>query len=214
METEKGATLSAEEQKKRDEIQHLIVAEKEAKKKREAEAEAERQKALQQARQEAAASQAATATAVAAVKVTESRPTVPPPPTQAAAQPTPAATTAVAPPTAAAGPVGAVTITENMFLHPSEVDTLPVMVKEEKVKWSRAASRSNKKGMVIVQATVGADGKVESVTVLRADEDGFDIPQSVIEAVKKYRFKPATKNGIKVKSYATVTSRFNFRSTR
>ncbi len=218
--TEKGTALSAEDQKKRDELQRQIAAEQEAKRQMEAAAEAERQKALQQARQEAAAQQAATATAVAAVKVTESRPTVPPPtqaPAQATAAPTSVAalpTAAAAQPTAAAGPAGPVTITENMFLHPSDVDTLPVMIKEEKVEWSRAASRSNKKGMVIVQATVDADGKVESVSVLRADESGFDIPQSVIESVKKYRFKPATKNGIKVKSYATVTCRFNFRSSR
>ena len=101
-------------------------------------------------------------------------------------------------------------VTENMFLEPSQVDSLPVMMRDEKVDWPRLALRSNRRGMIILQATVDADGKVEAVTVLRADDDGFGIPEAVIEAVKKYRFKPATKDGIKVKSYATVTKRYSF----
>jgi hypothetical protein len=65
--------------------------------------------------------------------------------------------------------------------------------------------------MVICQATVDATGRVESVKVLRADEDGFGIPEAVTDAIKKYIFKPGTKDGIKIKTHATVTKRYAFR---
>ena len=53
--------------------------------------------------------------------------------------------------------------------------------------------------------------QVEAVEVLRADEEGFGIPEAVSAAVKQYRFKPGTKNEVEIKTYATVTKRFNFR---
>ena len=104
-----------------------------------------------------------------------------------------------------------VTVTENQFVDPSEVDTLPAIIKEETVKWPNAAKRARRRGMVIVQATVDATGRVESVKVLRADETGFGLPESVTDAVKKYLFKPGTKDGVRIKTYATVTNRYAFR---
>ena len=47
--------------------------------------------------------------------------------------------------------------------------------------------------------------------VLRADETDFGIPEAVTDAVKKYLFKPGTKNGVKIKTHATVTKRYSFR---
>ena len=52
----------------------------------------------------------------------------------------------------------------------------------------------------------------EEVKVLRTDHEGFGIPQAVVEAVRKYRFKPATKAGVRVTSHATVTQRYQFRN--
>ncbi len=70
--------------------------------------------------------------------------------------------------------------------------------------------RSRRKGTVILQATVNAEGRVDDVKILRADETGFGIPEAVMEAVRKYRFKPGMKDGVKIKTYATVTQRFVF----
>ncbi len=189
--------MSNEEKQKRLELKRQLAAEQEAIRVREAEAEAARQQELVKAQSATATAVAVAAEAAAAV------------PTAAPAEPTQAPVDQ--PPAKPTASPNELVITENMFVEPSQVDSMPVMIKDEKVDWTRLALRSNKKGMVIVQATVNASGKVENVTVLRADEDGFDIPESVIEAVKLYRFKPASKNGVKVKSYATVTKRFNFR---
>ena len=86
------------------------------------------------------------------------------------------------------------------------------MLKDHPVTWPRMALHSRRQGVVIVQVTVNAGGEVDQVKVLRADHEGFGIPQAVVDAVRKYRFKPATKAGVRVTSYTTVTQRYQFRS--
>jgi serine/threonine-protein kinase len=132
-------------------------------------------------------------------------------------EPTTPAPAPTIPPTPTAGPPPIptptrVVVVENSFVDPSEVDTLPVVLKDQPVTWSRMALHSRRQGVVIVQVTVNADGEVDQVKVLRADHEGFGIPQAVVDAVRKYRFKPATKAGVRVTSYATVTQRYQFRS--
>ena len=179
------------------EIQRLIQAEKEKQRLIEAEKEEQRQAALAQAQKEAEAQAEMELAAAAAA-------TEPTPVEVAQVQPT--AVPQVVEPTAVP-----VTVTENQFVDPSEVDTLPAIIKEESVKWPQSAKRARRRGMIICQATVDAAGHVESVKVLRADEDGFGIPEAVTDAIKKYIFKPGTKDGVKVKTHATVTKRYAFR---
>jgi TonB family protein len=198
----KQGALSTEEQRQRDELQRQIAAEEDAQHQREAELEAERLRAEDAARQEAIARQTATAgvekeaTQLAAV-VTPS----PPPPT---AVPTPVPT---AKPTA---PV----IEVNTFVDPSEVDSLPVVIKEAAVEWPASAQRSRRQGVIIMQATVNADGLVDAVTILRADDEEFGIPEAAMAAAREYRFKPGTKNGVRIRTYATITEAYRFVFTR
>jgi protein TonB len=104
-----------------------------------------------------------------------------------------------------------VTVTENQFVRPEEADTLPAILREEAVTWPRSALHSRRKGIVVVQATVNARGLVDDVKILRADEEGFGIPQAVMDAVRNYRFKPGTKDGVNIKTTATVTKPYSFR---
>ena len=76
----------------------------------------------------------------------------------------------------------------------------------------RSVRSTRRRGLIIVQATVNSSGKVDEVKVLRADNDGFGIPQAAMNAVLKYSFRPATKDGTKVKCNATVTISYNFPS--
>lgn len=87
---------------------------------------------------------------------------------------------------------------------------MPVVLKKHPVTWPRPALYSRREGVIILQATVNSSGGVDAVKVLRADHEGFGIPQAVMDAVYNYRFKPATKSGVRVKSYATVTERYRF----
>ena len=62
-------------------------------------------------------------------------------------------------------------------------------------------------GTVMLEVTVGADGEVEDVKVLR------DVPSLTVEAqraAKQWRFRPATLNGKPVR--ATTHVGFNFRT--
>ncbi len=63
---------------------------------------------------------------------------------------------------------------------------------------------------MVVQATVNAKGLVDDVEVLRADHEGFGIPQAVMDAVMKYRFKPGSKNGVSVKTYFSIVCALRF----
>jgi TonB family protein len=78
------------------------------------------------------------------------------------------------------------------------------------VVWPRAAIYSRRKGVVVLQVTVNAGGTVEDVTVTRADHEGFGIPQAVQEAVGKYRFRPGTKNGVRIKTHYSIVARYDF----
>ena len=194
--------LTSEDQRRREELQRQIAAEEEAQRKKEAELESERQRAAEEANREAAALQTATT-----VVEEESR-------LAAAATPTPApaAAEAASAPTSAPTAISksAAGVGENLVVELSELDSLPVVIKQHEVDWPRAARFSRRQGVVIVQATVDADGLVESVKVLRADDKEFGIPQAVIDAVMQYRFKPGTKDGVGVKSHATVTRAYRF----
>jgi len=194
---EKGL-LTSEDQSRQEELQQQIAAEEEAQRIREAELEAERQTAAEEARRQADANQTATA-----VVEEESRraavvtPTSAPPMAESASAPTMVSKTTAQ-------------VDENAVVDLTELDSLPVVIREQKVEWPRAARFSKRQGVVIVQATVDNDGLVEDVTVLRADDEEFGITQAVVDAVMQYRFKPGTKNGVPVKTHATVTKAYRF----
>ena len=201
--------LTGEDVRKHEELQQQIAAEEETQRQREAELEAERLQAAEEMQQQAAAQQTATAAIEAATKtaaVAASTPTLPPTPTSA---PTAVPTEAPTPRPSAAEVAGSV-VEENSFVDPTEVDSPPAVIKTSQVTWSRTAIHSRRKGVVVLQATVNSTGLVDEVKVLRADHEGFGIPQAVMDAVMKYRFKPGSKNGVSVKTHFSVVARYDF----
>jgi TonB family protein len=62
-------------------------------------------------------------------------------------------------------------------------------------------------GMVILEAVVGADGKVESVQVLRSVKF---LDRAALDAVKQWQYSPLVLNGIPTPFILTVT--LNFRT--
>jgi len=195
-----------EDQRRREELQQQIAAEEEAQRQREAELEAERQRATEEAQRQAAAGRTATAVAEEEALLTAAATPAPIETPTKAPQPTPAPP----PPTVAAEVAAAAEGDENVVVDLSELDSLPVVIKEQEVAWTREARFSERRGVVIVQATVAADGTVEDVKILRADDPDFGIPEAVVAAVREYRFKPGTRNGVPVRTHATVTKAYKF----
>ena len=69
-----------------------------------------------------------------------------------------------------------------------------VLVNQVKPRYPTAAMRANQEGWVDIEMTVGTDGTVSNVTVLDSQpRHVFD--RSATDAVSRWEFKPATRNG-------------------
>jgi protein TonB len=72
--------------------------------------------------------------------------------------------------------------------------------------YTEAARRARIQGVVIVEAIIDKQGNVTNVRVLKALPMGLD--QAAVDAVKKWRFRPATLNGRPVNVYFVLTVNF------
>ncbi len=208
--------LTPEEERRQEELRQEVA-------RREAEVR-QREAELQRLREESAK---AAATGV--------RPTVAPvvpSPELPTPTPRPAATVTAAPtavateaphalPTEAPAPVAAATpepgtVREGDYVPFPQVDTPPQELVTQKPQLPRAALIAKSgQGMVILRATVNERGTVEAVEVLRGfPTQGLGIDEACVAAVKQYRYKPATKGGVKVKTEVTVTIRVDLTRTR
>jgi hypothetical protein len=219
--SQSGTGPTAEDLRRAEDLRNQLAAAEEAKRQREAELEKERLAAAEEARrraeQDRLAQEAKEAEAVEAAK--QPTPMLKIAEDQPAPEPTPAEQIPAAAPSPTVPPVEppakeTVTIVENMFVDPQDVDTRAELLKQERAEFSTTAARSVRRGVVIIQATVNASGRVEATKILRIDEKRYGIPEAVTEASMKCVFKPATKNGIRVKTYASITYRYDFTRRR
>jgi len=65
----------------------------------------------------------------------------------------------------------------------------PKLIKDVEPQYPREARNKHLQGVVIVQGTVGTDGKLSDIEVTRPL--GAGLSEAAIECVKKWRFKPA-----------------------
>jgi len=82
----------------------------------------------------------------------------------------------------------------------------PVIIFQPEPEFSEEARKAKFMGVVTVSIIVGADGKPQNVHVTRGVGMGLD--EKAVEAVKLYRFKPATENGKPVAVYLNVEVNF------
>ena len=81
----------------------------------------------------------------------------------------------------------------------------PTKTKDVKPVYPPIAQSARVSGVVIIEATIGADGKVKDAKVLRS------IPlldQAALDAVKQWQFTPTLLNGVPVPVIMTVTVNF------
>lgn len=65
-------------------------------------------------------------------------------------------------------------------------------------------------GKVVVKVLIGTDGRVRDVETVYADDDGF-AAVTERQARAKWRFKPATRDGVPVETWKQLTVRFQIR---
>ncbi|MCU0290624.1 MAG: TonB family protein [Thermoanaerobaculaceae bacterium] len=210
--------VSAEEQQR---LKRELAAREAEQRQKEAEllkVKQQQQIEAEKARQQMAQAQARLASQPAPAPVV---PTVAPPaasvpqtaPTQPPVIPTEAPPSE--PPPAAAGPAS--TVREGDLVDISQVDVQPQPLVKGKVTLpaSVTATRTGLSGDVVLKVLVNEKGGVEEVRVQRR----FEPPKPVIddacvEAVKQYRYRPAMKDGQKVRVWITMTMQIKVQPSR
>jgi protein TonB len=84
--------------------------------------------------------------------------------------------------------------------------TAPALLKRVDPEYPDIAAQAQLTGIVILEATVGTDGCVEQVKVLRARHPFLD--RAAVEALRQWQYTPLVLNGIRTPFVLTVT--FNF----
>ncbi|HMB53620.1 MAG TPA: energy transducer TonB, partial [Thermoanaerobaculia bacterium] len=69
------------------------------------------------------------------------------------------------------------------------------------------ARRAGIEGVVIVQTTIGTDGRLRGMRLLKGLSHGLD--ESTMETICTWRFEPATRDGEPVEVYYNLTVSFS-----
>lgn len=91
------------------------------------------------------------------------------------------------------------------FVRPGGQIKYPAKVHHVAPVYPRIAQEARVSGMVILEAVIGVDGRVQDVRVLRSKAL---LDQAAIDAVKGWRFTPTLLNGVPVPVILTVTVNF------
>ena len=86
----------------------------------------------------------------------------------------------------------------------------PVLIFRTEPGYPESMRQAHVEGLVILEAVITAGGAVEELRVLRSANPLLD--RAVLDAVRQWRYKPATLNGRAVSVYLTVTVTFGLRS--
>lgn len=70
--------------------------------------------------------------------------------------------------------------------------------------------RTGVEGKAVVKVLIGADGRVKQVAIVSADDPLF-ADAAERQALRKWRFRPATRDGAAIESWKTMTVRFQIR---
>ncbi|MFY9821507.1 MAG: energy transducer TonB, partial [Thermoanaerobaculia bacterium] len=84
--------------------------------------------------------------------------------------------------------------------------TRPEIINQVRPVYTELARRARVTGTVIVEAIIDTSGNVTNVRVLKGLPMGLD--KAAVEAVQKWKFKPATLEGRPVKVYYVLTVNF------
>ncbi|MHB9001843.1 MAG: TonB family protein, partial [Thermoanaerobaculia bacterium] len=101
------------------------------------------------------------------------------------------------------------TVREGDFVEPGTSGLVPPeLVRLKKPPYPPAAKMRKVEGLVVLNALISESGKVLEVKILRGVAQNVGINEAAEQAVRESTFTPATKDGVRVKSYKTVTIPF------
>jgi TonB family protein len=89
--------------------------------------------------------------------------------------------------------------------------SLPIMIRQVEPRYPPVALEMRIGASVDVEALVGIDGTVEQVRVIDVTRRGVGFESATEEAVLQWRYKPATKHGVKVRMWVRIQVPFRYR---
>lgn len=89
--------------------------------------------------------------------------------------------------------------------------TMPTVVREVKPDYTAEARRRGIQGTVELSVVVNDDGTVGQVKVTRSLDDQYGLDEQAVSAMKKWQFKPGTKDGKPVAVQVTVEMSFKLK---
>lgn len=95
-----------------------------------------------------------------------------------------------------------------VFPDDSQWDSPPVLVSGNNAVYPISLVLAGIQGNAVLEFTIDTDGEAKDISIESATDRGF--ADHAILALKDWKFKPATKNGVPVE--ARVTRTFTFRS--
>jgi protein TonB len=128
-------------------------------------------------------------------------PTETPPPTETPTRvPTATRTPTVTPIPPTPTPV----VREGDIVTPGPGVNPPVLIHQVDPEYPPIAARANINGEVVAQLLVGIDGRVEDVRILEVSQKGVGFEQATEDAVRQWRYRPATKHGVTVRTWVRI----------
>jgi len=85
----------------------------------------------------------------------------------------------------------------------------PTVITRVEPQYSEEARKARYQGTVVLEAIVRRDGTVDITRVVRSL--GFGLDENAIQALKQWRFKPGTRNGVAVDVSLNIEVNFNLR---
>ena len=80
----------------------------------------------------------------------------------------------------------------------------PELISKVLPVYPESAKKEKMSGQIILQAVIRTDGTPDGLVVLQMPEGGEWLAGSAVEAVSKWRYKPATRGGVPVNAHFTV----------
>jgi TonB family protein len=90
-------------------------------------------------------------------------------------------------------------------------ETSPVLVREYKPNYTEEARRQKIEGIVELDAVVLEDGTVGDVVVTKSLDKEYGLDDESVKTMKKWLFKPGTKDGKPVAVHISVEMSFTIR---
>jgi TonB family protein len=85
----------------------------------------------------------------------------------------------------------------------------PVVIYQEEPEYPPIAERMRESGLVEAEALIGTDGSVEEVRITRVEGRNLGFEEATEDAIREWRYRPATKDGVRVRMWMTIRVPFN-----